>query len=188
MSTSNLFRLSALAALVSGVCIIVGNVLDLLLITQVGPIIGLFSPVFGLFALTGVYLWQREQAGVFGSIGYIGAFFGLALVVGIEYADTLIFPHIEENVLGGLMTGPVGMIFVITALIYLAGIILFGISVIIARVFSWIAALIVMIGFALTLLFAFLPETLVHIGGIVAGVGIFWFGVSLWSFSAKRAS
>ncbi len=187
MSTSNLFRLSALATFVSGVCIIVGNLLGLLPNPQVGSIIGLFSPVFSLFALTGIYLWQREQAGVFGSIGYIVASFGLALIVGLDYASVFIFPRLGENVVEGLMTGPTGMIFMVSALIYLAGVILFGISVIKAGVFSWIAALLFMIGFVAVTLFAFLPGIAVTIGSVVAGVGIFWFGVSLWSFSAKSA-
>ncbi len=187
MSTSSLFRLSALATLVSGVCIVVGNLLGLLPNPQTGAIIGLFSPLLGLFGLTGIYLWQREQAGVFGGIGYIVVFFGLALIVGLDYAGVFIFPRLEENVLEGLMTGPTGMIFMVSALIYLVGAILFGISVIIAGVFSWIPALLFMIGFVPVTLFAFLPDIVVTIGSIVAGVGIFWFGVSLLSFSAKKA-
>ncbi|MEE8592417.1 MAG: hypothetical protein V3T35_13975, partial [Spirochaetia bacterium] len=126
-------------------------------------------------------------AGAFGSIAYIVAFFGLALVVGISYTTAFIFPYVEGGVMGGLMAGPTGTIFMVSGIIYLAGVILFGISVITARVFSWIAALLFMIGFVLTLLWAFLPDTLMHLGGILAGVGIFWFGASLWSFSAKSA-
>jgi hypothetical protein len=76
MSTSNLFRLSALAGLVSGLAIAVENLHDLLGYTQSGIILDVISPALGLFALTGIYLWQRERAGVFGSIGYIVAFFG----------------------------------------------------------------------------------------------------------------
>ena len=188
MSTSSLFRLSALAALISGLCMIVEDLLTLLFgYTAVGSIIWLFAPMLGLFAFTGIYLWQREQAGALGGIGYIVVSFGLALGVGVNYALAFIIPHLGENVVEGLMSGAIGMAFLVSVLIYLAGVILFGISVIVARVFSWVPALLLMIGFVPITLSAFMPDIVIHIGGFVAGVGIFWFGVSLWSFSAKRA-
>lgn len=187
MSTSSLFRLSALAAFISAVCMFVGHLLALLPEPQPGLIIAFFSPVAGLWAITGIYLWQREKAGVFSSIGYIVSFFGLALIVGLVFASTFIFPRLRENTVEGLMTGPTGMIFMISAIIYLVGIILFGISIIIAGVFSWIPTLLLMIGFVPATLFTIFPPIVGTVGHLVAAVGIFWFGISLWSFSAKRA-
>ena len=186
MSTSNLFRLSALAAFTSAVCMFVGHLLALLPNPQPGLIIVFFSPIAGLWAITGIYLWQREKAGVFGGIGYIVSFFGLALIVGLVFASTFIIPRLGENVVEGLMTGPAGMIFMVSAIIYLVGIILFGISIIVAGVFSWIPALLLMIGFVPATLFTLFPPIVGTIGHVVAAVAIFWFGVSLWSFSVKR--
>ena len=45
-----------------------------------------------------------------------------------------------------------------------------------------------MVGFTLALLYRFLPFVVVHVGGVLAGIAIVWFGVSLWSFAAESAA
>ena len=186
MSNSSLFRLSAFAALVSGVCAVVGRLLGFLPNPQLGLVLSFVAPVFGLWGLAGIYLFQRDKAGVFGGIAYIVLSFGVAVMVGALFAITFIFPSLDGNVLGALMTGPVGMIFTITPVVFLVGVILFGISVIAAGVFSWIAALIYMIGYVPVCLYTLFPPIIQTIGYVVVAAGILWFGISLWSYSVKR--
>ena len=66
MSTSKLYRLSALAGLISGLTLAVDNLLDLMG-NPPTEILEVVSAALGLFLLTGLYLWQRDRAGVFGA-------------------------------------------------------------------------------------------------------------------------
>jgi len=187
MSTSTLFRLSALAALVSGLCIIVGKVLAWLPDPQAGEVFDFISPLFGLFAILGIYLWQRERSGVFGAVAFSVVFIGLALVMSLDYFGAFIRLRLPEDTMAQLMDGPAGLIAGISALIFLVGEILFGISVLRAGVFSRIAAWLFMVGFVPMTLFELLPNTVVWGGSVLAGVGIIWWGLSLWSFASSSA-
>jgi hypothetical protein len=191
MSTSTLYRLSALAALVSGVCIIVGKVLALLPDPQAGEVFDVISPLFGLFAILGIYLWQREQSGTFGGVAFILVFIGLALITSMDYFGAFIRLRLPEDTVAQLMDGPSGPVFGISGLIFLVGEILFGVSVLRAGVFSKIAAWLFMIGFVPMTLFELLPDTIVWAGSVLAGAGIIWWGLALWSFasdSTERAT
>lgn len=79
MSDSKLYRLSAMAGIISGVSIIIGKLLIPLTSPQAGEIFDFLSPLFGLLATVGFYLWQRKEAGILGTVGFIMLFIGLAL-------------------------------------------------------------------------------------------------------------
>jgi hypothetical protein len=169
---------------VSGVCIIVGKGLALLPDPQAGEVFDFISPLFGLFAILGVYLWQRQRSGTFGGVAFIVVFIGLALLTSMDYFGAFIRLRLPEDTVAQLMDGPSGPIFGISALIFLVGEILFGISVLRAGMFSKIAAWLFMIGFVPMTLFELLPDSIVWVGSVLAGVGIIWLGLSLWSFAS----
>ena len=83
--------------------------------------------------------------------------------------------------------GFAAIVFIVFASVYLLGAILFGISIIIAGVFSWIAALLYMIGSVPASLMSLFPALVGVIGHVVAAVGVFWVGILLWSYSAKKS-
>jgi hypothetical protein len=185
MSTDHLYRLSAVAALLSGGCIIVGKVLAFLPDPQAGEIFDFFSPFFGLFAIVGIYLWQREHAGRFGAVAFILAFAGLAQVTALDYFGAFIRLEIPPAVMDQVMEGSTGMVAALSGLTFLVGEILFGISTIRAGVFPKIAAVLFIIGFIPVPLVEVFPFGIVAAGSVIAGIGLGWWGLSLWSFSSE---
>jgi hypothetical protein len=152
-------------------------------------IAGLLSAVLGLFVVAALYLGQRKASGTLGGIGYIVNAFGLALIVGVAFTDAFVFSSLSESVVEEFMAGPVGLAFLVSFVIFIIGAVLFGIATILAKVYSSIAAVLYMVGFTtifLSLLLS-LPDTVATIGGLVAGVGIIWFGYALWSGTRESA-
>ena len=183
MSQSTLYRLSALAGFLSGVCIIIGKLLIPLSNPQPGEIFDLLSPFFALFFLVGLYLGQRKESGILGGVAFIILFTGLVVVVSLDYFGAFIRLQLPEGMTEELMEGPSAPVFVSGLLVFLIGELLFGISVIRAGVFSRVAAVLFMVGLipvALHLSGIF-PETVVVISSVMAGFGLIW-----WSYELNK--
>ncbi len=181
MSTKTLYRLSALAGILSGVCIIIGKLLIPLPNRQIGEIFDLLSPFFALFFAIGLYLRQRKESGVFGGIAFITLYTGLVTVVCLDYFGAFMRLELPPGAADQLMEGPTSVVFIGSLLIFLIGEILFGISVIRAGVFSKTAAVLFMVGMipvALHLSGLF-PESVVIISSILAGFGLIKWGMEL---------
>ena len=76
--------------------------------SPVGTLFNFLALLVGLFAITGVYLWQREAAGTFGVIAYVLVFVGLALMMCIDYLGAFVMPGLNEEELArrfGLAAG-----------------------------------------------------------------------------------
>ena len=187
MSTTTLYRLSALAALLSGACIIIGKLLALLPDPQAGEVFDFLSPLFALFVVVGIYLRQREESGLFGGVAFVVMFIGLVLVVSLDYFGAFIRLQLPEVVAEQLMEGPSGTAVAVSALIFLLGEILLGISVIRSGVFSKIAAILFMIGLVPVPLGGVLPDSVVAIGSIVAGIGLIWWGTDLYRLAGSES-
>lgn len=114
-------------------------------------------------------------------------FFGLALVLCLDFFGAFMRLQLAEDTLAQLMDGPAGLVALISGLTFLVGEILFAISVIRAGVFSKIAAWLFMIGFVPVPLVELFPFSVVAVGSVLAGIGIFWWGLSLWSLASNSA-
>jgi hypothetical protein len=180
MSTKTLYRLSAFAGTLSGICIIIGKLLIPLPNRQIGEIVDFFSPLFALLFLIGLYLRQRRESGVFGGIAFIVLFMGLATVVSLDYYAAFIAPYLPEGMVEQILESPAGVVAIISGLTFLIGEILFGISVIRAGVFSKIASILFMVGMFLVPLGSVFPESAVVIGSIIAGVALIWWSIELF--------
>lgn len=189
MSIKTLYRLSALAGIMSGACIIIGKLLIPLPDPRPGEVFDLLSPFFALFLAVGLYLRQRKESGAFGGVAFILLFTGLVAVVSLDYFGAFMRLELPAGTTEQLMEGPTGPVFVGSLLIFLIGELLFGISVIRAGVFSKIAAFAFMIGLipvALHLTGIF-SESVVVISSIVAGLGLIWWSVTLYRLAGSEA-
>lgn len=185
MSKKTLYRLSALAGLLSGLCIIIGKLLIPLPNRQIGEVFDFFSPFFALPFAIGLYLWQRRESGVFGGIAFIVLFMGLATVVSLDYFGAFVAPYLPEGMVEQILDSPTGAVAAVSGLVFLIGEILFGISVIRANVFSKIAAVLFMVGMFLVPLVGVFPESVVVIGSLIAGVGLIWWSFDLYRLASK---
>jgi hypothetical protein len=183
MTTGSLYRLSALAGLLSGVCIIIGKLLIPLSDPQPGEVFDLLSPFFALYFAVGLYLGQRKESGILGIVSFVLMFAGLAAVVSLDYFGAFIRLQLPESMTEQLMQGTSAPIFISSLLVFLVGELLFGVAVIKAGVFSKVAAALFMVGLFPVALHptGVFPESVVEISSIVAGVGLIW-----WSYQLNR--
>ena len=188
MSTKTLYRLCALAGLLSGLCIILGKLVIPLPNRQIGEIIDFFSPLFALLFAVGLYLRQRRESGVFGGVAFIVLFMGLATVVSLDYIGAFIAPYLPSGMMDQILEGPTGAVAATSGLTFILGEILFGISVIRAKVFSRIASILFMVGMFFVPLGSVFPESAVVIGSIVAGVGLIWWSAELYKLAGNTSS
>lgn len=187
MPPATLYRLAGLAGMLSGLVLAVniarrGGVIPANLLTRgIAPI----SSVLGLFALTGLYLRQRQKSGSFGLIGYALNLAGVAGTVGIEYVTNYVFPHLGSAVVESLLDGPTGTMFLLTAVVLLLGVLAFGVATWQARLFPAPAVLLYVVGFGPVALRGVLPEPAVAIGGLLAAAGIAWLSAALWRTASQ---
>ncbi len=181
MFPTNLYRLSAWAAIMSGLLIICKKlVVELLLpLNPVTNAVGSFGLLLGLFTLTGVYVYQREAIGRLGLIGYLVNWFGLALVSGVDYAKLYILPYLSKSELQALLAGPTKLVFLSCAIFFLAGVILFSIASLRARVFPRLAILFYLLGFTLYSLSFLLPDVVVRTAEVGGALGVIWLGYAM---------
>jgi hypothetical protein len=182
MSTATLYSLSAVAGIIAGISIILGTLLNDLLKTSKGTFFNFLGALIGLFGLTGVYLWQRNETGIFGVVAYIVVFIGMALVACTDYSGAFVTPNLSEDEVNRLSNSPVMMVTMISFSIFLVGEILFGISTIITGVFPWIPSVLFIIGFLATVVRP-VYQIITFFGLTLSGIGLIWWGVSLWSMA-----
>src|SRR3954464_6425368 len=105
MSSSNLLRLSGLAAMLGALLLVIVGLVQLVLnlffpnpgALSEGAMIALYvRSAFGLFGyallalgLVGLYARQSEATGTFGIISFLATFLGMALPVGLGWAAVL---------------------------------------------------------------------------------------------------
>jgi hypothetical protein len=188
MSASTLYRLGALAGVLSGFFMILGRLLARLPNTQPGEIVDWLSPFFALFFAIALYLGQRKESGVLGGVAFILLFSGLVTVVCLDYYGAFIRIHLPETMITQIEEGSSAPVFVISLLTFLVGEILFGISVIRAGIYSKIAAVLFMAGLIPIALHptGVFPESVVDLAAAAAGIGLIWWGIELYRLAGDK--
>jgi hypothetical protein len=82
MSSSTLIRLGGLAAIIAGLLRGVASVLPDSIPTVELELFYVFTDVFILFGLMGLYCFQHEEVGVWGFIGFLTATLGIGSLIG----------------------------------------------------------------------------------------------------------
>ena len=197
MSPSNLVRCSGLALMLAGVLLVVADLLSPThLFFPVGfqsfsePTIGtsaslyyalqskinLLAAVLLLGGLVGLYARQAEAAGLLGLVGFLVAFLGTALLVGILWTNAFVVPSLAveaPTLLGG---GP-PVAFYPSLVAFALGWVIFGIATLRAGRYPRTGTILLIIG-ALTNLFP-LPFT-----GFVFALAVAWMGC--YAFCSRR--
>lgn len=208
MSSSGLIRWCGLAAALSGVLLVVGNLVNLttlgarstseafLMGTQtVATGLVLLALVLLLLGLVGLYANQAQESGVLGLIGFLAAFAGTALVLGVAWAQAFVWPTLAEEATGVLnrafdswrleqVKGPMVPAHRLSFTLGSLGWLVFGVATLRARVYPRWAVLLLIIGAVIS--FVRLPAT-----GVVLAVAIAWLGIALFmgrSDSTKQPS
>jgi len=189
MSTRTLYRLSAFAGVLTAAGIILGKLTIPLPNRLIGEILDFIGALFGLFFAMGIYFKHRKESGIFGGIAFIIFFIGLAAVVCLDYFGAFMALDLPAGTVEDLLEGRNGWVFALSGLTFLVGEVLFGISVILAGVFSKVSAILFMLGLIpvslhLTGIF---PEYVVNISSVIAGIGLIWWSVELYTQAGSQA-
>ncbi len=184
MSSPTLFRLTALAGVVSAL-VLVFNFLrraevvpDIAATQALAPL----SATFGLIAVTGLFFWHRREGriGAVGTAGYAVNLFGLTGVLGIEYIANVIFPRLDDAVVDELVAGPAGTVFMVISVLFLLGVLAFTGVLVRGGLVPRVAAALYGAGFAAIALRTLLPEALVAAGGFAAAAALAMMSLTLY--------
>jgi hypothetical protein len=176
-----LYRLAGWAGLVGGALLLVATARRGGLIPENAFTHAIAPPASALelFALTALYLRQRDRAGVLGLVGYAVNLLGLAGLFAVEFATHAIFPYLSVATRDELLAGPTRGFLLAIALTFLLGVVLFGVASLRARVFPVPAVILYLAGFAPAALRGIVPEAVYLAGLTVGGLGILWLSVAL---------
>lgn len=188
MSSSVLFRLAGLSGVLCGLILVFnaarrGGLIPENVVTHgVAPL----SPILGLFALMGLYLWQRRESGSLGLLGYSLNSIGLAGIVGVESILNYVFPYLDGSTIATLLNGPTRTMFFVISMLFLAGVLLFGAASWRARQLPVAALLLYVVGGVPIALRGLVPEVTVPTGQFIAAVGIIWLSLALYRFARSE--
>jgi hypothetical protein len=208
VTTPNLIRAAGLSAVVAGTIFAVIQPIhppDVIasVTTSAFIIITSFKTVmclFGIFGIAGLYARQVKETGWLGLAGYLLLTIFYAVQMCYAFAEPTLLPLLApvaptfvESVMGmasgagGTMNlGAFAVIYNIIPLLYLLGLLLFGIAIFRARILSrWAAILLAASGPLAGIMVALLPHQLERFAAVPMGIALIWLGFSL--FFERRA-
>jgi hypothetical protein len=138
------------------------------------------APAFAPPLLVALHLAQAGVAGRLGAVGYALNLVGLGLFGGAAFALNLALVHLDPDVLKELLAGPTRFALLGSAVVFVAGSILFGIAMLRARVFGRVPAAAYTVALPAFALLAPLPDTPLTSGlHVVVGLTLVWLSLAL---------
>jgi hypothetical protein len=152
--------------------------------------------IFGLFGILGLYARQVEETGRLGLAGYLMISIFYAVQMCYSFAEALILPLLVtiapkfvESTLGmasgagsEMNLGAFATVYSILTVLYLLGLLLFGIAVFRARILPRAAAVLLALSGPLAIIMvALLPHQLERLAAMPMGIALAWLGYALWS-------
>ena len=149
-----------------------------------------------MLALPAAYSLQAERCGFLGLLGFVLAFIGSALMVGVFMHDGYALPHEATLTTSLEPVGAMNVAVIVAAIAFVAGFVIFGFVTMRAGVFPRWAGALLIVGSIVTnlppppdtnLLNTLirrpipLPWMVLDIGASLLGAGLVWVGIGLWS-------
>lgn len=191
MPSESLARVGGLAAILSGVLLVLGELLNLFIDFETDPVEGATSAtslvqsvafMLGvallLVALVGLYTRLAEATGrTLGLVGFLLALVGTGMVMGVLWDQIFTVPALAQVAPALLESDPPALVnfgFMFSFVLFGLGWLLFGVAAYRARVYPRVAVILLMVGAVLLIL----PLPFV---GLVFAVGVAWLGLALLS-------
>jgi hypothetical protein len=207
VTTPNLIRAAGLSAVVAGTIFaaiqpihppdVIASVTTsaFIIITSFKTVMS----IFGLFAIAGLYARQVKETGWLGLAGYLLITIFYAVQMCFSFAEPLILPLLVpvaptfvESVMGmssgagGPMNlGAFAVIFHILPILYLLGLLLFGIAIFRSRILPRGAAVLLASSGPLAIIMSQLPHQIARFAAVPMGIALIWLGFAL--FFERRA-
>lgn len=140
------------------------------------------GPALAMPLLTAVYLRQSAVVGRFGAVAYAINLIGLGLFGGVAFALNLVVFYLDESVVETLLAGPTKVALFGSAVVFVLGTVLFGITLVRGGVFPRVAGWSYGVSLTVLALLAPLPDTpAVSAVHALAGMTLVWLSASVWS-------
>jgi hypothetical protein len=181
VSTATLYRLAGVAGLAGAALIAFATVRRAGLVPGNGLTHALSTPgaALSLFVLVGLYLSQRDRMGLLGLVGFALSLLGLAGVFAVEFATHAVFQFLDPDVVRGLVDGPAKPYLLTVAVVFLAGVVAFGVGLWRAGVSPRLAVAGYVVGLVPAALRTAVPEP-VYLGGLMVGaLAVGWLSATL---------
>jgi len=189
MPSVSLVRVGGLAAILAGVLLVLGELVNLLVGFDTDPVeaatsaISVFQSVLFmlgvallLVGLVGLYTHLAEAtSGLLGLVGFLLALVGTGMVMGVVWDQTFVVPALARVAPAVLETQPPALVnfgFIFSFALFGLGWLLFGVGAYRARLYPRIAVILLMVGAVLIIL----PLPFV---GLIFAVGVAWLGLAL---------
>jgi hypothetical protein len=141
---------------------------------------------FGPPALTAFYLWGKGS-GTFRAVAYGLNAIGLALFAGVAFALNLVLFFLSTPVVEDVLDGPTGAVVRLSALVFVLGTVLFGVTMIRDRAFPPVPAWGYTVTLPLLALLAPLKDTpLTSAVHVAAAASLIWLSVTVWTATGRR--
>ena len=152
--------------------------------------------IFGLLGIAGLYARQVEETGWLGLAGYLLLTVFYAVQMCYSFAEVFILPllttvapkfvesslAIASGAVAEMNLGAFASLYAVLTLLYLLGLLLFGIAIFRARILSrWAAVLLAFSGPLALIMVALLPHQLERLAAMPMGIALAWLGYALWS-------
>ena len=159
--------------------------------------------IFGLFGIAGLYARQVEKTGWLGLAGYLLLSIFYAVQMCYSFAEAFILPLLAtvapkfvESTLGmasgagsEMNLGAFATVYSLVSVLYLLGLLLFGIAMFRARILPrWAAGLLAFSGPLAIIMVALLPHQFERLAAVPMGIALAWLGYALWSERRAPAS
>lgn len=180
MSDSARYRLAGAAGLLTGVLLLFNDLRreDLVPENAVTESVAPVPAVLALFALTGLYLWQRHTAGTLGLVAYALNLTGVAGLLIAEFASHFLFSDLPTAEVEALLEGRARAGFLVIAAVFALGVVLF--SIVSWRSYPRWAVALYAVGFLLAALRGAVPDVVVSVGFLLGSAGLLGLSWTLW--------
>jgi hypothetical protein len=199
----NLIRAAGLSAVVAGIiftAILPINPSDVFASVNTSSFVLITSlktamSIFGLLGITGLYARQVEKTGLLGLAGYLLLTTFFALQMCFSFIEPTILPLLtsmapafvestlamRSGAVGSMNLGTLATVYSLTSILFLLGLLVFGIATFRAHILPrWAAALLAVSGPLAGIMFGLLPNQLDRLTAIPTGIALVWLGFALF--------
>jgi hypothetical protein len=147
------------------------------------------SPFLALPLLVALHLNQMRVAGRLGAVGYAVNLVGVGLFGAAAYTLDMALVHLDRAVRADLLHGPTRVALLTSAVVFVAGAVLFGLAMVRARVYPRVAAwgyTVVLPVFAVSASLPYSPyKGVLH---VLAGGVLVWLAVALAAAAPRQVA
>ncbi|MEV6305825.1 hypothetical protein AB0M02_40865 [Actinoplanes sp. NPDC051861] len=181
MNDRDLYRLAGLAGLIGGLLTLIAVTRRAGLIPENAFTHALAPPASALLllTLTALYLCQRHTAGRLGLTGFVLNHLGLSGLFAIEFLTHAVLQYQDAATREAVLTGPGRPYFLTVALIFILGVLLFGIASWRAGVLPRPALVLYVVGLCAAALRAAVPEAVYLTGLTLGSAGVLYLSTAL---------